>query len=95
MVYDIESINNSVGIFKLLSDETRMKILVSLLQESKTVNEIVNSVHASQSGISHQLKLLKEGRIVKSERVGKCIRYSLDDDHIKQLLLQTLAHSEE
>ena len=95
MYVDEMNITNSVNIFKLISDETRMKILISIIDESKSVNEIVRAVNVSQSGISHQLKLLKEGRIVKSERRGKSILYSLDDEHIRQLLLLTLAHSNE
>ena len=95
MHVDEINITNSVNIFKLISDETRMKILISIIDESKSVNEIVRAVNVSQSGISHQLKLLKEGRIVKSERRGKSILYSLDDEHIRQLLLLTLAHSNE
>ncbi len=86
-------IEKSISIFKLLSDETRVKILISIIDENKTVTQIVNDVNQSQSCISHQLKLLKEEHMVKSERKGKCIYYSLDDEHVRNLLLQTFEHS--
>ena len=88
-------IEKSVLIFKALSDETRMKILISILNEGKNVSEIMKETDSSQSCISHQLKILKEVNIVKSERKGKCIIYSIDDIHIRELLSQTFIHASE
>jgi len=89
------SIRDTVNVFKLLSDETRIKILISILDEGKSVNSIVSEINASQSLVSHQLKLLKEMHMVKSERNGKCMFYSLDDEHVKSLLTQTIIHASE
>ena len=88
-------IDSSVSIFKALGDETRLQILNALLNGALTVSEITNRTMVSQSCVSHQLKLLKELRIVKSERRGKCILYSLDDQHIIDIITITYAHVEE
>ena len=86
-------IENSVNIFKVLADETRLKIIDAILEEPKTVGQIVEAIKESQSGVSHQLKTLKESKIVKSQRKGKCVYYSLTDDHVKKIVLQTFLHA--
>ena len=88
-------IDNIVAIFKALADETRIKIIDAILEEPKTVSEIVKITKESQSCISHQLKHLKEARIVTNERKGRCIYYSLADSHIKKIVIQTLLHANE
>lgn len=88
-----QKIENSVNIFKALADETRLKIIDAIIKESKTVSQIVETIGESQSGVSHQLKTLKESKIVKSERKGKCIYYSLADDHVKKIVTQTFLHA--
>lgn len=89
-----KKIDNSVLIFKALADETRIKIIDTILEESKTVSQIVKEINESQSGVSHQLKFLKEANIVKSERQGKCVYYSLADEHVKKIVKQTFLHAE-
>lgn len=79
-------------LFKMLSDSTRLKILVSLEESEKNVTAIAEAVKMEQSAVSHQLKLLKENRIVKSKRQGKAIMYSLDDDHVVDILQETIEH---
>lgn len=86
-------IENSVNIFKALADETRLKIIDAIIEQPKTVGQIVETIEESQSGVSHQLKTLKESKIVKSERKGKCIYYSLVDDHVKKIVMQTFLHA--
>lgn len=88
-----KKIENSVNIFKALADETRLKIIDAIIKESKTVSQIVETIGESQSGVSHQLKTLKESKIVKSERKGRCIYYSLADDHVKKIVTQTFLHA--
>ena len=90
-----KKIINSVLIFKALADETRIKIIDSLLEESKTVTQIVTVIGESQSGVSHQLKFLKEANIVKSVRKGRCIYYSLADEHVRKIVTQTFLHASE
>ena len=79
-------------IFKLLSDKTRLKILLSLEQGERNVTSIAESVHMEQSAVSHQLKMLKDNRMVRSRKEGKTVFYQLDDDHVFDILEQTLEH---
>ena len=84
---------------KLVSDKTRLKILFSLLDEldndvlvEKCVNDIAREVECSQSLVSHQLKVLKDGNFVKSRKVGKNILYSLKDEHVREIMQVTHEH---
>lgn len=72
--------------FKLLSDPTRLKIVLALKLSELCVHEIAETVGISISAISHQLRLLKSSRVVKGKRSGKHIYYSLDDFHVEQLI---------
>lgn len=67
----LEEIQQVTQIFKMLSDPTRLKILLSLQEGERNVTSIAEQVQMEQSAVSHQLKLLKDNRIVKSERQGK------------------------
>lgn len=88
-------LEKSVMIFKALADETRMIIVDTLFSGEKTVSQIIQYTKVSQSCVSHQLHFLKTLNIVKSERRGKCVYYSLADEHIKYLIEQTFLHAEE
>ena len=89
---DQEDIQKGTQIFKMLGDPTRLKILLSLEEGERNVTSIAEQVMMEQSAVSHQLKLLKDNRIVKSERQGKTILYSLDDKHVVDILQKTFAH---
>lgn len=89
----LQEIEEVSRIFKLLSDVTRLKILLSLEQGERNVTSIAEFVEMEQSAVSHQLKLLRESRMVKSRREGKTILYRLDDDHVFDILEQTLEHT--
>lgn len=78
--------------FKVIGDETRVKIIYALSKKEMCVNEIACILEISQSAISHQLKQLKLEGQVKSRRDGKNIYYSLDDQHIVDILNQALTH---
>ncbi len=78
--------------FKLLGDSTRMKIICVLFLGDICVGGIAESLDMSQSAISHQLRILKSHRIVKSKKKGKQVFYSLDDDHIKMIYELGLEH---
>lgn len=92
-----EIVTKMCEMLSIASDQTRMKILFSLLDEpeEKCVSEIVDDVQASQSLISHHLKLLKDFELVATRRDGKKIYYSLKDDHVRQLVSVALEHAEE
>ncbi|MDH6365628.1 DNA-binding transcriptional ArsR family regulator [Enterococcus sp. PF1-24] len=81
-------------IYKILSDPNRLKILLLLKDGEKNVGTLVEEVQMEQSAVSHQLKLLRENRIVKSRRDGKIVYYSLDDHHIIDILAETIEHVE-
>ncbi len=79
-------------LFKIFGDSTRIKILFTLLQGQRPVNEIAAALNMTQSAISHQLRILKTSRLIKSERDGKLSIYSLADSHVKSILSQGLEH---
>lgn len=82
-------------VFKLFGDNTRIRILWTLFDKEMCVFDICEELGMSQSAISHQLRTLKQGRLVKSRRDGKNTFYSLDDDHVKRIIEQVLIHIDE
>lgn len=78
--------------FKVIGDETRVKIIYALSKKEMCVGEISQILNISQSAISHQLKQLKLEGQVKARRDGKNIYYSLDDEHVVDILNQALKH---
>ena len=83
------------GLFKVFGDDTRVKILISLAEGDKCVSEIVSAINVSQSAVSHQLKLLKESKLVKSQKEGRVITYSLADSHVYTIINMGLEHIRE
>ena len=81
--------------FKVFADSPRIKILFVLRDGEQCVNDIAAGLEMSQSSISHQLRVLKQSRLVKFRRDGKTIYYSLADDHVVNILCQGLEHIEE
>ncbi|MDA3973077.1 metalloregulator ArsR/SmtB family transcription factor [Enterococcus thailandicus] len=81
-------------LFKMLSDPTRLKILLYLKNGEQNVTAISQAVEMEQSAVSHQLRLLRENKIVRSRREGKAILYVLDDAHVLDILEQTVKHVE-
>ena len=81
--------------FKVFGDSTRMKIISALLQDELCVGEIAEITNSTQSAISHQLRVLKQAKLVKFKKVGKTVYYSLDDDHIYQIYKLVKDHIEE
>ncbi|GIP50630.1 hypothetical protein D3C76_228090 [compost metagenome] len=79
--------------FKAFSDPTRVKIISALLKHELCVHDLTVLLKMGQSAVSHQLRYLRNLRIVKRRKVGKTVYYSLDDGHIEQIFLQTLQHT--
>ncbi len=79
-------------LYKLVSDYTRVRIVVLLAKGPLSVNEIAEALDMSQSAISHQLRLLKAGKLVRAQRDGKQMIYQLDDDHVKILIEVGMEH---
>ncbi len=89
---DERSLMSLADFFKLFSDESRLKILYLLTMNEMCVSDIAATLGMNQSTVSHQLKTLRNSRIVKYRREAKVVYYSLDDDHIGQILLQGMLH---
>ena len=89
---DEEILYDLADLFKVFSDTTRIKILYSLMSGEKRVADIADSVGATQSAVSHQLRILKAARLVKFQRDGKNVLYSLADDHVYTMLAQGMSH---
>lgn len=79
--------------FKALSDPTRLRILNLLTQGERSVNEIAEILSLLQSTVSHQLRFLKNIRLVTFRREGTTLYYSHDDEHVIGLLKQTIEHA--
>ncbi len=90
-----ESLYDLAELFKVFGDTTRVKILYALFAAEMCVCDIAALLSMSQSAISHQLRVLKQARLVKFRRQGKVVYYSLDDDHVKQIFDQGLTHINE
>ena len=81
--------------FKVFGDSTRLKILSVLLCSEMCVNNIAEVLNLSQSAVSHQLRFLKQMKLVEARRDGKTVYYSLTDSHIESILNQGLEHIRE
>ena len=79
-------------LFKVFGDSTRLRILSALAHGEICVYDLSVILDMTQSAISHQLRILKQSRLVKSRRDGKMIYYSLDDDHVRSIISQGMEH---
>jgi len=87
-----EDIIQMAEIFKALSDPTRLKIVLSVLNQEHCVCDIAVLCNQTDSAISHQLRILRTLKILKNHREGKTVYYSIDDDHVKSLINKSLEH---
>ena len=76
----------------LFGDTTRVRIMAELLENELCVSEIAEKLEMSASAISHQLRILKQGRLVRSRKEGKTVFYSLADSHVKRIYFLALEH---
>ncbi len=81
--------------FRVFGDVTRIKILYLLSRSDLCVHDITSLLDMNQSAVSHQLRILKQARLVRYRRNGRSICYSLDDDHVKQIFSQGVEHINE
>ena len=89
LLYDLAEL------FKVFGDSTRVRILCALDEAEMCVCDIASVLNMTQSAISHQLRFLKQARLVKNRQDGKIVYYSLDDEHIKTIFDDGLAHIKE
>lgn len=92
---DDDTVDRLSEVFKVFGDGTRLKILWALFDDELCVFDISEKLRMSQSAISHQLRTLKQARLVKARRDGKNTFYSLDDEHVKRIIEQVMIHIEE
>ena len=89
---DDEVMFNLAEFFKIFGDSTRVRIICALFRSEMCVCDIAALLGMTKSAISHQLRILKQSKLVKNRRDGKVVYYSLDDEHIAKIIDQGLAH---
>ena len=92
---DEDRIIDLAELFKVFCDSTRMKIICALLESELCVCDISKVIDSSVSAVSHQLRILKQAKLVKYRKVGKIVYYSLDDDHVSEIIKKGCEHIEE
>lgn len=89
---DVEILYDVAELFKVFGDSTRVRIICVLFENEMCVCDIAAVLNMTQSAISHQLRVLKQARLVKYRRDGKTVFYSLSDTHIKNIFNQAFEH---
>ena len=89
---DEELLYDLADLFKVFGDTTRIKMLYALMGQELCVADLAELIAATQSAVSHQLRTLKQARLVKFQRDGKNVIYSLSDDHVYTMLAQGMTH---
>lgn len=92
---DEDELYDLAEIFKVFGDSTRIRILFVLFEAEVCVCDLAQVLNMTQSAVSHQLKILKQNRLVKCRREGKSIFYSLADDHVRTIIAQGQHHINE
>jgi ArsR family transcriptional regulator len=90
-----ETLYDLAELYKVFGDSTRIKMLYVLFEAEVCVCDLAQSLNMTVSAISHQLRVLKQARLVKSRREGKTVFYSLADDHVRTIIDQGINHIEE
>lgn len=84
--------NSLAGLFRMFGDETRIRILTSLQSGEMSAGQIARDLSMTPSAVSHQLSTLKSSKLIKSRREGKSMLYSLDDEHVSEILSCGMQH---
>ncbi len=92
---DQEVLDRLADFYKIFGDPTRLKILSALLECEMCVGTITDILEMSQSSVSHQLRVLKNARLIKSRKEGKWVYYSINDNHVKTIYEMGLSHIKE
>lgn len=91
-IIDIEVLFELADLFKVFGDSTRLRIMVTISENEMSVLNIAETLNMEQSTISHQLRVLRQNKLVRVRREGKQIYYSLDDEHVKKIIEMGLDH---
>lgn len=89
-----DEIERTCNVFRMLGEESRLKIVLALMQGESCVYHLVECCGGTQSGMSHQLRVLKDNRLVRSRRVGQNVLYSIADEHIVKIVELARAHKD-
>ena len=89
---ELEFIHEMAEFFKIFGDSTRIRILQALLDGEKNVGDLADALEMTQSAVSHQLRVLRQNDLVKYRKEGKVVFYSLDDEHVENVMQQGMAH---
>lgn len=89
---EIEVLFDLADLFKVFGDSTRLRIMFTISDGEMSVLKIAEALNMEQSTISHQLRVLRQNKLVRVRRDGKQIYYSLDDDHVKEIIEMGLDH---
>ena len=92
---DEDELYDLAELFKVFGDSTRIRILYVLFQSELCVCDLAEALQMTQSAISHQLKILKQAKLVTGRREGKSVFYALADDHVRSIMDQGREHIEE
>ena len=87
-----QDLQTMCSIFKVLGEPSRMKIILALAEGEMCVFHITQAVQGQQSAVSHQLRILRDNKIIKSRRDGKNILYSISDNHVQKIIEMSKAH---
>lgn len=90
-----EELYDLAELFKVFGDSTRIRILFVLFEAEVCVCDLAEVLHMTQSAVSHQLKILKQAKLVSARREGKSVFYALADDHVRTIIAQGREHIEE
>lgn len=88
----VEELSKMSDVFRILGEPSRLKIVLALLEGEACVCHIVERCGGTQSGVSHQLRVLKDNRVVKARREGQNVLYSIADEHVVEILALSLQH---
>ena len=92
---DEDELYDLAELFKVFGDSTRIRILYVLFESEMCVCDLAEALNMTQSAISHQLKILKQAKLVSNRREGKSVFYALADDHVRTIINQGREHIEE
>ena len=92
---ETEAIDELADFFKIMGDSTRLRLLFSLESGELCASDLANIANMSRSAVSHQLKSLRQAKLVKSRKDGKTVYYSLDDEHVHSILKVAMEHVQE
>ena len=92
MMPDEDKLYDLAELFKCFGDSTRIRILFALFESEMCVCDIANTLDMTQSAVSHQLKILKQAKLIDFRREGKSVIYKLADDHVSSIIAQGAEH---